>query len=274
MNEPTLALALGGGGARGIAHIHVLKALDEMGIKPVAMAGSSIGAMIGAAYAAGMDGREIEHFVLDTFSNRTRFLSNLWRTIPSSMGEFVNLGWPTLGALDAERILGSLMPAVVPETFSALKIPLTIVATDYYGEKGLNLSAGSLNQAIAASISIPAVFKPVVINGTVCIDGGIVNPVPFDQLHGKADVVVAIDVVGSPAGRTGAIPSRIESLFGASQLMMQTTTKMKMIIQPPDLLLRPDVNAYRVHDFFKAKTILRNTVGFKDEVKRAVERLL
>ncbi len=274
MNEPTLSLALGGGGARGIAHIHVLEALDEMGIQPVAISGSSVGAMMGAAYASGMSGREVREFVVDTFSNRGKFLTRLWRQLPSSVGELVSRGWPKIGELDAERVLKTFMPSQVPDTFEELQIPLIVTATDFYGQKGLNISKGSINNAVGASIAIPAAFKPVVVNDIICIDGGIANPVPFDQLYDKADVLLAVDVVGAPRGEPGNIPSRIEALYGASQLMMQTTTAMKMVIRPPEILLRPEVNAYRVHDFFKAGTILNATIDFKDEVKRAIDASL
>lgn len=270
VNKPTLSLALGGGGARGIAHIHVLEVLDEMGIQPVAISGSSVGAMIGAAYASGMSGIEVRKYVNDTFGNKTQFFTRLWRELPSSVGEFVSRGWPKIGELDAERVLRAFMPKQVPQEFAGLKIPLIITATDFYGQKGLNLSEGSINNAVAASIAIPAVFKPVKVNNIICIDGGIANPVPFDQLYDKANILLAIDVVGSPKGEPGEIPSRIESLFGASQLMMQTTTSMKLKIRPPEILLRPDVNSYRVHDFFKAEKILRETAYFREEVRNAI----
>ncbi len=267
---PSLSLALGGGGARGIAHIHVLEVLDEMGISPVAIAGSSVGAMVGAAYASGMNGVEIRQYVLDTFASKTRFMSKLLRQLPTSVGELVSRGWPKIGELDAERVLHAFMPEKLPENIEDLNIPMIITATDFYGQKGLNLERGSLNRAIAASIALPAVFRPVDINGVVCIDGGIANPVPFDQLYDKADILLAIDVVGSPQGGPGDIPSRMETLFGASQLMMQTTTSMKLVIRPPEILLRPNVNEYRVHDFYKAKKILETTFSFRAEVKRAI----
>ncbi len=274
MHEPTLSLALGGGGARGIAHIHVLEALDEMGIRPVTISGSSVGAMMGAAYASGMSGQEVREFVIETFSNRGKFLTRLWRQFPSSVGELVSRGWPKIGELDAERVLKTFMPSQVPETFEELQIPLIVTATDFYGQEGLNISEGPINNAVAASIAIPAAFKPVVVGDIICIDGGIANPVPFDQLYDKADVLLAVDVVGAPRGEPGSMPSRIEALYGASQLMMQTTTAMKMIIRPPEILLRPEVNAYRVHDFFKAGTILDATSDFKDEVKRVIDASL
>jgi len=268
---PTLALALGGGGARGIAHIHVLEVLDEMGIQPVAMSGTSVGALIGSASASGMSGLEVREFIIETFGNKGRFLTKLWRQFPTSVGEFVSRGWPKLGELDAERVLNTFMPEQVPDLMEDLKIPLCVVATDFYGQHALCINKGPLKNAVAASIAIPAVFQPVLVNDIVCIDGGIANPVPFDQLYDVADIILAIDVVGSPKGEPGDVPSRVEALFGASQLMMQTTTSMKMIIRPPEILLRPDVNSYRVHDFFKAEKILKETAYFRDEVKRAID---
>jgi NTE family protein len=109
------------------------------------------------------------------------------------------------------------------------------------------------------------------IDGTVLIDGGISNPVPFDRFTRKADVVLAVDVVGGPAGEPGTMPSRTEVLFGASQLMMQTTTSMKMSIHKPDIMIRPNINQFRVLDFLKVEQILEASSATGDEVKRSIE---
>jgi NTE family protein len=111
---------------------------------------------------------------------------------------------------------------------------------------------------------------PVKIDGRVMIDGGIYNPIPFDHLRGLADIVVAVDVVGGPDGDGETIPSRIDSLFGATQLMMQSIITMKMQAGAPDILLRPDVGRFRVLDFLRAQELLAATSGTKDEVKRAL----
>jgi NTE family protein len=103
------------------------------------------------------------------------------------------------------------------------------------------------------------------------IDGGIFNPVPFDHLLGKADIVIGIDVVGGPEGEIDRMPNRIESLFGASQLMMQSIISEKLKIEAPDIFLRPNVGRFAVLDFMKAGEVLETSAGIKDDVKRAID---
>jgi NTE family protein len=101
------------------------------------------------------------------------------------------------------------------------------MVTDYYGHAEVVCSEGDLRKAIAASAAIPAVFRPVMLDGIIMIDGGIFNPVPFDQLAGLADIVIGVDVVGLPSGVPGQPPTTIDMMFGASQLMMQSIIEMK-----------------------------------------------
>ncbi|WP_331373518.1 patatin-like phospholipase family protein [Sinorhizobium chiapasense] len=267
--SPSVALALGGGGARGLAHIHIIEALDEMGIQPVAIAGSSIGALMGAGMAAGMRGEEIRHHVLSTVGHRGEVLNRLWQLRPASLAEAMSSGF-RFGQFNIERVLKAFLPEAIPSRFSDLLIPLKVMATDYYGQTERVCESGDLHRALAASAALPAVFTPVKIDGRVMIDGGIYNPIPFDHLRGLADIVVAIDVVGGPDGDGRTIPSRIDSLFGASQLMMQSIIAMKMKNGAPDLLLRPDVGRFRVLDFLRAYEVLAATAGTKEQFKRAL----
>lgn len=264
--SPTIALALGGGGARGIAHIPVLEALDELGLTPVAINGSSIGALMGAGRAAGMTGREIREYTLATVGNRNEVINRLWKLRPAKMR-----GGFRVGQFNLERILRAFLPPQVPETFAELSIPLQVTVTDYYGQRGILVGEGELYQALAASAAIPALFMPVVMDGRVMIDGGIFDPVPYESLIGKADIVIGIDVVGAPEGDGVTIPNRIDSLFGASQLMMQSLIATKMQVNPPDILLRPEVNRFRVLDFMRAGEVLEAAGGVKDELKRLID---
>jgi NTE family protein len=269
---PRVALALGAGGARGLAHIHVIEALDELGIRPVAIAGTSIGAVMGAGMAAGMRGAEIRDFALSTVGKRKEIASRLWRLRPASLQEIS--GSLRFGPFNIERVLSAFLPEAIPADFEDLSIPLKIVATDYYGQTQAVLQSGALHPAIAASAAIPGMFLPVRIDGRVLIDGGFVNPVPFDCLDGEADIVIAVDVVGGPEGDGTTLPGRMDVMFGASQLMMQTITAMKIKARAPDLLVRPDVGRYGVMDFYRAHEILASTAGIKDAVKADLERLL
>lgn len=268
--EPTVAIALGGGGARGLAHIHVIEALDELGIKPVAITGSSIGALIGAGMAAGLTGKEIREHTLATVGKRSVVVNRLWSLRPPSVRAAVKGGF-RFGQFNLERILKVFLPEAIPEDFADLVIPLHVTVTDYYGQHGEFIGEGPLGKALAASAAIPAVFMPVNFDGRVMIDGGIFNPVPYEPLLGKADIVVGVDVVGGPEGDGLEIPNRIESLFGASQLMMQALIAAKVKLSPPDLLLRPEVNRFRVLDFLRAEEILQASTHIKDELKRFVD---
>ncbi|WP_075995695.1 patatin-like phospholipase family protein [Salaquimonas pukyongi] len=271
-NQKKVALALGGGGARGIAHIHVLKAFDDLGVTPAAISGSSIGAIVGAGYASGMSGADIEELLLGAFGNRTAVFASLWKLRPQPLRAFS--GAVPFGQMDIEMVLETFLPETFPHTFDELSVPLSITATDYYGNALKVLDTGDLRKAVAASAAIPVVFVPVIIDGCVLIDGGINNPLPFDLLDSAKYRVVAVDVVGLPMGTPGKLPSRIDSAFGASQLMMQSITGLKLRTDPPDLFLRPKVDAYRVLDFLKVREILAETAPVYEEAKRGLERLL
>lgn len=268
--DPTVAIAFGGGGARGLAHIHVIEALDELGIRPVVIAGSSIGAIMGAAMAAGLSGAEIREHTLATVGRRKEIVNRLWSLRPSSFAKAVTGGF-RIGQFNIERILPVFLPDTIPKDFADLNIPLKVMTTDYYGQTERVCQSGDLHQALAASSALPAVFMPVRIDGRVMIDGGIYNPIPFDHLTGLADIVIGVDVVGGPDGDGETMPSRIDSLFGASQLMMQSIIAMKMKAHPPDILLRPEVGRFRVMDFLRAQEVLAATAGIKGQLKAALD---
>ncbi|MCA0424898.1 MAG: patatin-like phospholipase family protein [Proteobacteria bacterium] len=266
--DPTFAVAFGGGGARGLAHIHAIEALDELGIRPVAIAGSSIGAIMGAGMAAGMTGRQIRAYAATMLGSPTEVARRVWGSRPGSIREAVAGGF-RFGQFDIVRILKSFLPDAVPATFEELKIPLSITGTDYYGHSLMVMEQGDLISAIGASAAIPAVFRPVTREDRLLVDGGIHNPVPFDLLTGKAEFVIAIDVVGAPE-EGDKPPSAIDLMFGASQLMMQSIIDAKLAIDQPDIFLRPPVSKFRVLDFMKINQVLAETEALKDELKRAV----
>ena len=144
------------------------------------------------------------------------------------------------------------------------------MATDYYGQCEQICDHGDLYEALAASAAIPALFAPVTIKGRLMIDGGIFNPVPYDLLIGEADITIGVDVVGAPEGDGSLMPNRIDSLFGASQLMMQSNVALKMKICQPDIYMRPEVNSFRVLDFLKARQIFEASEGLKEGLKREI----
>ncbi|PDT12761.1 MULTISPECIES: patatin-like phospholipase family protein [unclassified Rhizobium] len=268
---PTVAVAFGGGGARGLAHIHIIETLDELGIRPVAISGSSMGAIMGAGMAAGMSGAEIREHALTTVGNKTAVVARIWGLRPATVRDAVAKGI-RIGQFNLERILKAFLPAELPARFEDLLVPMKVITTDYYGQNEVIIEDGELFPALAASSAIPAVFMPVRLRGRVMIDGGISNPVPYEPLMDLADIVVGIDVVGAPEGDGTHIPNRMESIFGSGQLMMQTAISLKLKLCQPHIFLRPAVGRTGVMDFLKARDVLAMSVGVKDELKFALDR--
>jgi len=183
--QPKLALALGSGGARGLAHIGVLQVFEEYKIKPQIITGSSIGAIVGGLYAAGVSPYQLEEFAKDL---RIR--------------QFVDLNLPSrLGFLKgnrAERIIEKHLKTLgLKDTFEDCPIKFGCVATDLLSATPFYMTKGDLSQAIHASFAIPIVFKPIVIDNKVLIDGGPLTRVPV-KLAKKlgADIVIGVDCIG------------------------------------------------------------------------------
>jgi len=271
-SSPRIGLALGGGGARGLAHVHVLEALDDLGLKAAAVTGTSIGSIVGAGYCAGLSGAEVREIVLDAFRRPGDVWAKMWQLRPKRIADLLGGG---LVQFDPETVLGMFLPPDLPATFADLEIPLAVVAADFYRCTEVEIASGPLRPAIAASIALPIVFKPVEIGGIAMIDGGVVNPLPFDKLPADMDLVVAVDVVGGPVRPSArSYPNARESIFGASQILMQTVIAEKLKSRTPDVLVRPPVDIFGVLDFLKANAILKSTAPVRDEVKRKIEAAL
>lgn len=270
-----IALVLGGGGARGLAHILVLEAFDELGLKPSLIAGTSIGAIIGASYASGLCAEEIREHCVRILGNRVDIFKQLFVQRPDTLRDLWNFGAPRRSLMKPEALLEIIFPDKVVRDFSDLLIPLKVVATDYYGQEMVVLDEGELIHAVAASMALPTIFRPVTIDGTVLIDGGFTNPLPFDIVGDAADLTMAIDVTGGPQKKEGKdLPSGVDVLFAASQIMQNSIVKEKLKTTRPDILIRPPVDHVPVLAVHKIKEILEETKALKDDVKRALEKAL
>ena len=270
----SFALALGGGGARGLAHIAVLEALDEVGRRPAAIAGTSVGALIGAAYAAGMSGKEIRRFVIRLAHDRAEVFRRLIATRAGTFANLVSLGFGSATLVDAEKFCEQFLPEKVPHDFGELEIPLIIIATDLYRREQAVFSSGALKPALAASIALPAVMRPVVLADRILIDGGATNPLPFEELRGRADVVVAVDISGAPTDQRRDIPNPWECMLATVLVMANAITSEKVKRGAPDLIVRPNVGAFRALDFLQASAILRASEPIKAELKEKLAALL
>lgn len=176
--EPRIVLALGGGGARGLAHIGVLQVLKEAGIGPWGIAGTSMGALVGAAYAVGADLYYLERLV--------DYLK--WE-------DLIDVRLPRMGLIDGAKVLAFIELLTKRKQFEDLAFHLWVVATDLLSGNEIVFKTGSLAPAIRASISIPGVFKPVELNGRILVDGAVVAGVPVIAAHEmKGDLVIAVNV--------------------------------------------------------------------------------
>jgi len=219
-----------------------------------------------------MSGKELRSYVLETFSDRTKVISQLWSLRPSSLQDWFNPKSYSLGQIDPEKVLSLFTPVdAMPARLEDLATPLTVVTTDYYGWKEAAHTQGNLREVVAASIAIPMIFKPVRVSGRVMIDGNITNPLPFNCLPHGIKRVIAVDVVGGPDPAGRDIPAGFESMLGANQIMMQAITRGKLASEPaPDILIRPPISAFNVMDFLKASTILRVCDGTREDIKREI----
>jgi NTE family protein len=269
-----LALALGSGGARGLAHIVALEALDELGVKPVMISGSSMGAIIGAAYAAGIPARVLRSFAAATFRNRARTISKL---IEARVGRITDLWQKGLGnpvLLDGEKLLDLFWPEAVPDRFEQLAIPFAAVATDFHLRREVWLRAGALTPAVAGSMAIPGLLKPVILENQALIDGGASNPLPYDRLMETGLTVLAVDVGGAAFIGDKRAPEPIEAMVGASQILMNTVVQRMVERHPPHLLIRPAVDPFGGLEFFRAAEIFAAAEPMKDEIKRGLALIL
>lgn len=271
---PELILVLGSGGARGLSHIPVLEALDELGLKPALIAGSSMGAIVGAAYAAGLSGRDLRAHVEASFRDRARVIARL---LEARIGKIADLWRGGLGnpvLIDGERLLDLFWPQAVPDRFEELGIPFLSVATDYHLHDEVVLGSGPLTPAVAASLAIPGLIKPVTIGGRVLIDGGAINPLPYDRLLGPGRLVLAVDTSAPATVSDSRVPEPLEAMVGVSQILTRALVQRMIERQPPDILIRAGGEGFGGLDFFRWQAILEAAEPAKEEVKRRLSEAL
>jgi len=219
---PTWGIALGGGAARGFAHIGVLQVLDENGLRPNLVAGTSAGSLVAALYATGMGLDSLERMAL-------------------SMEEATLTDWslPILGrgVLRGDALERYVRQAVGGRTLDSMAIPLGILATDLQTGRGVLFRRGDAAIAVRASSAVPGVFTPVVISGREYVDGGLVAPVPVSQVREMgAEVVLAVDISKGP--EAGPVSGALSVLLQTFDIMGQSInryelSKAQVVIRPP-----------------------------------------
>lgn len=251
----SFTLALGGGGAKGAAHIPVLEVLDDLGLKPKAITGTSIGALMGAAYAAGHSGADLRAHVLALSGRKARSIWALLRD-PRTTG----------GLLGAGAAYDVVVPEGMPARIEDLRLPVTIVATDFYAHESVHLDRGPLPEAVAASIAIPGIFAPVEIDGRTLVDGGMTQNLPLRAA--PPGPVLAVDVMDYPV--PGETLGRFKLAVGAFQIMVKSTIREDIKTRPPTLLIDPDTGGVGPLDFYRMPEILETATAGADTIKRRI----
>jgi NTE family protein len=297
-DSKTISLVLGSGGARGLAHIGVIRVLEHHGWKIGAIAGSSMGALIGGFYAAGK---------LDDYAEWVQELTEF------NVLRYLDIAWGGAGMIKGQMLMETLQQFVGSHRIEDLPIPLTIVASDVLARKEVWLNRGDLFDAIRASIAVPTVFTPYLIKGRPLLDGGVLNPVPIaPTLQDSTDAIIAVSLSGvekrmGESNRRSTEPKHAKrprhryqeqieafidglqehlgfngeqeesqpslSLADAALLsldaMQASIARSMLAAYPPDLLIEIPINTCAAHEFYRAEEVI--AVG-EYWAKQAIER--
>lgn len=270
--QPKVGLALSGGGARGLAHIGVLKVLEREEIPIDFLAGTSMGGVIAAGYAAGLDAAYLEQEALRM---------SRWR----SLLPLVDRSLPGLGLVKGERVRDYLVSHIGETTFDQLRIPLALVAVDLLTGEEVVLRSGVVADAVRATISLPGVFAPFPLDGRLLVDGGVLNNLPADVVRGMgADVVIAVYVSADaelppydfPEGNGGlALTQMLQVLTPLRRvvsIMSHQMTQYRLARAQPDVMICPclDPGITTLGGFVRAREVV--SAG-ESAAKEALPRL-
>jgi len=269
--RPRIGLALSGGGARGLAHIGVLQWMEENHIPVDSVAGTSMGALVGAVYASGMNTVEMRDFV------KTIQWDNVLLSEPSydqlsyrrkqdrrafQIGAMLGLKHGLTGpnGLSSAHGVGLLIDQIAfpysnISSFDDLPTPFRCVATDLLTGDAIVMKDGSLAESLRATMAIPAVFTPIEVNGKLLADGGLVDNIPTDVARSMhADIVIAVDIVPPLSPR-----ARLQSLAGVldQSISLMTVEHDRHSLQQADIVLAPDLGDTTVFDYGSAAAIIR-----------------
>ena len=253
----------------------MLEAFDELGIRPKVIAGTSIGAVFGAAYASGLPASAIRAHTIETLTNRFDLLRDVVSARTQGAGAVWNLFSSTKAFLSPDAFLDLILPSGTANDFASLPIPLKVVASDFYAQEQVIFTHGPLRRAVAASMALPVIFEPVIADGRALIDGGLTNPLPFDLLFDEADIVVAIDVSGeAKPSDSRPHPSALEALFASSFIFERSIIREKLKVRQPDIYIRAGTNAFQILDFLKVDEILGAAEDGKAKLKAQLARVM
>ncbi len=273
----TVSLVLGSGGARGLTHIGVIHWLEEHGYEIKSISGCSIGSLIGGVYAAGK---------LDVLEKWMRAITQ------TDLVGFMDIAWKRDGIIKGDKVINTLVNLIGDQLIEDLPIPYTAVACDIYREKEVWIQSGRLFDAIRASSSLPIILTPFNRNGTLLVDGGILNPVPIAPVFSKhADMIIAVNLGGpfqqfnkpkkdkkNEQSITSALSEQIKGFFQSLQskvpinvergvspyeiyyqsfeAMQGTIARLKLAAYPPDKIVEIPRNACGTMEFYRAAEMI------------------
>ena len=292
--DVSIGLALGSGSARGWSHIGILRSLAEIGIEPDLVCGSSVGAIVGASYAAG------------NLDRLEAWVTSLTRT---DVARFLDLNLPLSGFVDAPRLRSFFAENVCAEDVRIEELERTFatVSTDLETGREIWISEGSVLDAVWASISLPGLFPPIRYKGKWLVDGGLVNPVPVSVCRALgADIVIAVNLNGAIVGKhfihqikgeddevpsdglfsavrktvrsysaslfgsngtDDAAPGLFDAISGSLNIVQDRITRSRMAGDPPDIVLGPRLSQIGLMEFYRAREAI-------DEGRECVRRML
>ncbi|WP_286848216.1 patatin-like phospholipase family protein [Hydrogenophaga sp. 70-12] len=228
---PRLGLALGGGAARGFAHIGVIQELERVGIRPDLLAGTSAGSLVATFYASGLPGKELERLALRM-----------------QEAEIADWSLPILGRglLRGEALARYVRRTIDGKLLEDMALPVGVLATDLHTGRGVLFRRGDAALAVRASSAVPGVFAPVKIGGTEYVDGGLTAPVPVRQAREMgAEIVLAVDISATP--ETNAATGNLDVLLQTFAIMGQSINRHELATA--DLVVRPVLNGMGGADF-------------------------
>ena len=260
-----IGLALGSGGARGLAHLGVLARLNEWGVKLHCVAGTSIGAIMGAIYASGTVDKAI------AWAERLDWAG--------AATLFAEINMPVTGFFTGRRVEERLRKFIPYGDFSESPVPLATVATDIATGEEVVLRTGDMMEGVRASYAIPGVFTPVERDGRQLVDGGLVNPLPISVCRELgADAVIAVDInlrQGPPGYRRTKKSLKImEILANTISILENEVTRGTLAAQAPDVCVQPAVGDIFTLDFLTARTAIEAGYAAADERRAEIEALV
>lgn len=270
--EFNIGLALGGGAVKGLAHIGLLKLIDKHGLTPSHISGTSMGAIIGALYAAGLSGLEIETRVREHLIGSSESPANIYKT-----GNKL-VRWAKIfryekgpgGLVTADGLFTHLFSELKGIDFNDLKHTFTCSATNFTSGNEVVLNRGKVLQAVQASMAVPGVFAPIYVNiddvERCLVDGGLVNNVPTSHIQ-QCNFKIASDVISLSKNEH---PKTLEAINGAVNIMVHQATKMALAEYPVDIVHTVDTNGIEAFDFHR----MDEALALGDKAASKLEPLL